>query len=128
MVPNPVKMLNISVKDSLSIRYLVNAKRVALRRGVWFKALSRVERGIVDLVAKYVDTIKSMKLANVLMVILNKLKQATESMVDRLVRTTGVPLAKKVSSMVVSWGNHMASKWAEDADFARYIAFNLAKT
>lgn len=112
----------------LSIGKLVEARRFALRRGVWFRVLSRVERGVVDLTTRYVDDIKSAVLAKVLTAILDKLKLAMESMVDRLVRIVGRPLAQKISGIAVGWGNRSASKWAEDSSFARYLAFNLAKT
>lgn len=34
---------------SPSVRMLAQAKKLALRRGVWFKTLNRVERGAIDL-------------------------------------------------------------------------------
>ena len=64
---------------SLSIGKLNETKKHALRRGVWFKALNRVERGIIDLTVKYVDNIKSTKLAKVLTAIIEKLQATTES-------------------------------------------------
>ena len=50
----------------LSTKDLSEAKKSALRRGVWFRSLSRVERGIIDLTVRYVDNVKSSKLAKVL--------------------------------------------------------------
>ena len=112
----------------VSLGKLAEAKQTAFRRGVWFRVLNRLERGVVDLTMKYVNDVKSTKLAKVLTAIMDKLSQATESMVDRLVRTVGVSLAQKISSLAVSWGNLSASKWAADLDFARYLAFNASKT
>ena len=109
----------------LSIGKLVEARRFALRRGVWFRVLNRVERGVVDLTMRYVDDIKSTMLAKVLMAILDKLALATESMADRLVRTVGVSLAQKMSSIAVGWGYRSASGWAVDREFARYLAVNV---
>ena len=114
--------------ESSFLGKLATAKKAAFRRRVWFRVLNRVERGIVDLTMRYVDDVKSSKLANVLTAIMEKLQQATESMAERLVRTVGVPLAKKISVIAVNWGNVSASKWAEDTAFARYLAFGLAKT
>lgn len=115
-----------NLSGSPSVGRLVEAKKLALRRCIWFKTLSRVERGIIDLTVKYVDTIKSIKLAKVVTAILGKLQSAMESMMDKLVRTTGLPLALKVSNIAMSWGNDSASKWAEDLGFARYLAVNVA--
>ena len=60
--------------------------------------------------------------------IIDKLQFAMEGMADRLVRTIGLSLARKISNIAVSWGNLLASKWAEDCAFARYLVFNVAKT
>ena len=115
-------------ESCLSVGKLAEAKKTALRCGVWFRSLSRVERGIIDLTVKYVDIIKSAILAKVLTAIIVKLQATTESVVDKLVRTIGLPLAQKISNIAVSWGNRSASKWADDCAFARFLVFNLART
>ncbi len=97
-------------------------KKAALRGRIWYRALSRVERGILDLTVRYVDCIRSATLANVVTAIIEKLKLAREGLVDRLVRTVGFSLARKVSAMAVGLGNHLATRWADDAGFARYLA------
>ena len=51
-----------------------------------------------------------------------------ESSLDKLVRTIGLPLARKISDIAVSWGNCLASKWADDRGFARFLVVNFAKT
>jgi hypothetical protein len=43
------------------------------------------------------------------------------------VRTIGLPLARKISEIAVSWGNLLASKWAEDRAFASFLVFNFVK-
>ena len=105
---------------------LAEFKKAALRRGTWFRALSRIERGIIDLTVKYVENIKSEKLAKVVTAIIAKLQLAMETIADRLVRTIGLPLARKNSSIAVSWGNLSASKWAEDCAYARYLTLSVA--
>ena len=111
----------------LSGKALSEVKKLALRRSVWFRSLSRVERGIIDLTVRYVDNVKSSKLAKVLTAIISKLESAMESTVDRLVRVVGLPLARKISEIAVSWGNHLASLWADDLSFARFLIFNFGK-
>lgn len=108
--------------DSISINQIIASKKIALRRRVWFRVLSRVERGILDLTTKYVVRIRSTKLANVVSAILSKLEVAVESMVDRLVRTVGFSLAQKISDLAKCLGNRLASGWAADAAFARFLA------
>jgi hypothetical protein len=111
-----------------AVRVLAEAKKIALRRGVWFRLLNRVERGILDLTVKYVNTIKSRKLAIVVTAIIGKLQSAIESTVDKLVRTIGLPLTRKISNIAVNWGNRLASRWADDCSFAKFLVLNYAKT
>ena len=120
-MPNSLSV-DIQPNGFPTVGRLVTAKKLALRRGVWFRALSRVERGVLDLTARYVDCIKSVKLANVVTAILEKLKLATESMVDRLVRTVGLPLAQKIGLIAQKWGNFSAKEWATDTSFACFLA------
>jgi hypothetical protein len=112
----------------LSVGALASVKRLALRRRVWFKCLSRVERGIIDLTVRCVDRIKSKTLAKVVTAIMEKLRFAMESMADRLVRTIGLPLTRKISGIAVDWGLSSASQWAEDRAFARYLAFSYVNS
>ena len=110
--------------DSSFLGKLASARRAAFRRRVWFRVLNRVERGVVDLTMRYVDDVKSSKLARVLTAIMEKLVQATESMAERLVRTVGRELARKASDVAVGWGYRSAVTWACDSGFARYLAVN----
>jgi hypothetical protein len=112
---------------TISTKKLAEAKKAALRRGVWFRTLNRVERALINLTVRYVDNIKSSKLAKVVTAIIEKLQTTIESMADKLVRTIGLPLARKISSIAVNWGNYSACKWAEDLAFARYLAFTVYK-
>jgi hypothetical protein len=118
----------IAHATSVSVKQILVFKKFALRNGIWFRALNLVERGILDLTTQYVACIKSSKLATVVTAILEKLRIASEGVVDRLVRTVGFSLAKKVSIVAQSWGNRLAVAWAQDADFARYLAVTHLNT
>ncbi len=111
-----------SFMSALSVGRLIDAKKVALRRGIWFRVLNQVERSILDLTVRYVDKIKSAMLAKLVTAILTKLKLAMESTVERTVRTIGCSLALKISIIALRWGNHSAAEWATDSAFARYLA------
>jgi hypothetical protein len=116
-----------NMSSSPTIGRLAETKKFALRRRIWFSTLSRVERGIIDLTIKYVDRIQSITLAKVVTAIIVKLQCALESIVDRLVKTVGLPLVRKISDIAVSWGNHLAFMWADDCAFARFLVFNFVK-
>jgi hypothetical protein len=107
---------------SLSVPELFEAKKLALRRGVWFRALNRLERGALDITIKYYNSVKSTMLTKMLTVILEKLQQATESMVDRMVKSFGSAQARKISGVAVRLGNLSALAWALDFAFARFLA------
>ena len=117
-----------TLSNCLSVKALFDVKKLALRRRVWFRSLSRIERAIIDLTVRYVDNIKSTKLAQLVGVIVEKLQMTLESKADRLVRTVGLSLAQKTSAIAVSWGNRLASLWAFDRGFARYLSFCSGKT
>lgn len=125
---NTLLRSRIMLGDIISVGRLVEAKRVALRRGVWFRALNRVERSVLDLTVRCVDKIRSAMLAKVVTAILIKLKLAMESAVERMVRVVGRSLALKVSSIALSWGNRSAAEWVEDSAFARYLAITQMNT
>lgn len=112
---------NRCLGDSPSIRALAQARKFALRRGVWFRVLNRVERALTDLTLKCVDFIKSGKLAKLLTAIMDKLQSASESIIEKLVRTIGVSLAEKISCTAVGWGNVSAKSWASDLSFASFL-------
>jgi len=63
----------------LSSEKLVKVKQLALRRRVWFRVLSRVERGVLDLTVRYVNNVKSALLAKVLTAIMEKLQLVAKS-------------------------------------------------
>jgi hypothetical protein len=106
----------------LSVGNLVVAKKLALRRHVWFRSLSRVERGIIDLTVQCVDSIKSTKLATTVTAIISKLQSAMESTIERLTRTIGLPLTQKIIDIAQKWGSRSAKEWAADRSFAVYLA------
>ncbi len=108
-------------KELFSIRKLVLIRRKALRKKVWFKSLSHVERGLVSLTIRCVDRVRSSKLAAMLRNVVERLEEALRSTVERLMVEVGWPLAQKLAYLAVSWGNQDALNWAFDAEFARYL-------
>lgn len=105
----------------LDSKYLLRLKREALRRRVWFRALSALERGLVDSVIRVVDKPRSFKLIMALARIVVKVKMALRSRIEALMEHVGRPLAKKISMIALKWGNVSARKWAEDEGFIRYL-------
>jgi hypothetical protein len=105
-----------------SVKTMLATKSTALRRKTWFRVLNSLERSVLDLTVKYVKNIKSTALAKIVTAIISKLEAAAENTITRMVRVYGQNLARKISSIAVSWGNFCAMKWAEDLAFARYLS------
>lgn len=101
---------------------LVRLRQKALRAGVWFKALSRIDRVLVDLTIKVADTIRSPHLVQSLSSIAEKISRFVESKFSRAIREVGLIFASKVSQIAQSWGYRAAAAWANDAGFARFWA------
>ncbi|MEM2638509.1 MAG: hypothetical protein QW113_00655 [Candidatus Bathyarchaeia archaeon] len=106
---------------SLDSRYLARVRLEAMRRHVWFKALSSLERGLVDFVIRVVDRPRSPRLIESLARIVIKVKMAMMSPLRRLMEEIGRPLAKRISTIALKWGNKNAVEWAEDKGFMRYL-------
>jgi len=101
---------------------LVKLKLKAMRAGVWYRALPRIDRVLVDLTIKVAETIRSPHLARSILSIAGKLEGLLESKLQRAVREIGLPIAHKLSLFSQKWGNEAAEKWASDYGFARYWA------
>jgi hypothetical protein len=106
----------------LSKAQLVKLKLKAMRAGVWYRALPRIDRVLVDLTIKVADTIRSPHLARSILSVAGKLESLLESKLQRAIREIGLPIAHKLSVFAQKWGNLAAEKWASDEGFARYWA------
>ena len=101
--------------------FLVGVRRKALRRGVWYTALDRVERGIIVLTSRVVDMVRSPALGVEIVKILVKLKKALKSGFVRRMEEFGLRRAREVARQAVEWGSGAAMGWASDLGFIRYL-------
>ena len=93
-----------------------------MRAGVWFKALPRIDRVLVDLTIKVAENIRSHYLAKSLFAVVGKLEGLLESNVLKSLRLFGRPLAEKISLTAQKLGNTSAKSWAADSSFAFFLA------
>jgi len=100
---------------------LANVRLMAIRRGVWFKVLSRLERGLIDLSLKMIKAIRSKILARAIYSIVKKLLEALEGKVHLAMQKIGISLAEKISQIAQNWGNKTAREWAKDLGFIQYL-------
>ena len=94
----------------------------AVRCNVWFRALSRIDRALIDSVIKVVNGVRSFKLAKILLSVVEKLEDALENRFLNALKEIGFPLARKLSLSAQKWGNKSARNWAFDLSFARFLA------
>lgn len=101
--------------------FLSGVRRRAIRRGVWFRVLDHVERGILSLSARVVEKVESVVLAVVLVKILKKLKDAMKSRFTKHVEDYGMKRVKEIVAQAVSWGYETTRAWVSDQGFAEYL-------
>src|SRR6267378_2281229 len=92
------------LKEPITREVLVGLKTRGLRRRLWYCTLSRIERGLVDLTIRWVDKVRSGRMAETLLRILAKLAMALETGMGRAL-SRGRILAVRASELAVGWGN-----------------------
>ena len=106
----------------LSNTQLVKLRSKAIRAGVWFKNLLRIDRALIDLTIIVANTVHSIILAKSLNTVLEKLKGLFASSFPNSFREVGLRLANKLSMLAQQWGNQSAKTWSSDPDFVRFLA------
>lgn len=105
---------------------LMKLKLKAMRAGVWFRSLPRIDRALIDLTIKVASNVRSVVLAKSILSVTRKLEGLFESKFVRAIREIGFPLACKISFFAQKWGNTAAKSWGSDVRFARFlVAMNL---
>jgi hypothetical protein len=94
----------------------------AMRAGVWFRALPRIDRVLIDLTIKVASNIRSFTLARNLLAVIRKLEGLLEGSLSRALREVGFPLAQKLSLTAQKWGNTSARNWVSGSSFAFFLA------
>jgi hypothetical protein len=116
--------LTYVIGTMLTNRFLRQLKERALRKGVWFKVLDRVDRGIFNLTIEIVERVQSLSLARQIMNIMVTLRDALESEFEKFVNNFGVFRLIEIVEQAVNMGYIEALKWRNDSTFSRYLAMN----
>jgi hypothetical protein len=101
---------------------LIKLRSKAKRAGVWFRALPRIDRVLVDLTIRVANNIRSATLAMNILAVTEKLEGLLESSLLRAFRGIAVKLASKLSSLAQMWGNTSAKHWVSDVSFVAFLA------
>lgn len=118
-------MLKTALQESasgfLSRAQLLKLKLRAIRAGVWFRTLPRIDRVLFDLTIKVANTIRSITLARNILTIITKLENLLESSPMRELKGRGLRLAQKISLIAQKWGNNSAKNWPSDPSFVYFL-------
>ena len=93
--------------------------RKAIRSGLYFRKLSRIERGILELTARYVPKIKSLELGNVVARILAKLVTVLGFKFFASVETLGRQMVTNILKVAKIWKVRDISSW-DNKKFVTY--------
>jgi 5-carboxymethyl-2-hydroxymuconate isomerase len=107
---------------------LARIKARALRTKIWFKALSKVERAIVDLTIKCTEKIRSNVLMTTITAIVNKILQSLEESFMVRAQRIGQEIVEALCAIAEKWGNSSSSTWKRDASFVKHLGVNALNT
>jgi hypothetical protein len=118
----PKTVLPENTFSFLNKTQLVKLRLKAIRAGVWFRALPRIDRVLIDLTIKVASSIRSATLARNILAVTKKLEGLLESRLLRAFRGVALQLAQKLSLAAQKWGNASAKRWASDVSFVSFLA------
>jgi hypothetical protein len=103
--------------------FLSYIRRKAFRRGVWFSSLDDVERGILSISLKVLDSVKSSLLNFQLVIIVEKLRDACRGESIKRLEWLGIERVKAIQAQALSFGYKGSEKLGGDIGFIRYVIF-----
>ena len=109
------------IADMFTSSFLSDMRRKALRKGVWYKALDALERGILSLTSRVIERVESAVLGIELVKILNKLRDSMKSGFVRHMEEKGRERARNMAFLAIKWGHEKARGWISDIGFVKYL-------
>lgn len=112
----------------LTSKALKKIKTRALRRKLWFKALSSLERSVVDLTIRCVEEVRSRTLEKAILTVLNKLFEFLNARHLNQAMKVGREIAEQICEIALKWGNLQAWTWKYDMNFVRFLGVSALST
>jgi hypothetical protein len=107
---------------------LLRYKSRARKNGAWFEILSRIERAIVDLTIKCVETVRSPMLAKTINGIIDKLARTLQKTFIEKAHEIGAELSKRIVEIAQEWGNTKSPEWETDDNFIKFLGITELNT
>jgi len=119
----------LALSDVSNREDVVKLKTLAVRRGLWFKALSALERATVDLTIRVVEKVRSSTLRSVLKSIASKVMEGLKARAfkERAV-AIGRVLLERLVRIAEKLGCKGAGEWARDPGFVMYLGVSWLNT
>jgi len=106
----------------------MKVKSKAVKSRLWYEALSRAERAIIDLTIKCVEKVRSPILAKAITKILGKIMKTLEKGFREKAQEIGRDLAQRLSKVAEKWGNRRAPNWKSDKKFIEFLGVTALNT
>jgi hypothetical protein len=100
---------------------LVDVRQRCLRKRVWYRVLSPLERSLMSITIRVVDEVRSNRLTRLIGTILDKLERALENRFLAQVLERGRILASRMAEIAYSWGYGSALDWTRDRAYILYL-------
>jgi hypothetical protein len=100
------KVTSVYVKTSA----LCRLKSRALRNGVWFRVIRRIDRALLNACINVAQSITNPSLVASILAVTRKIEESLETRAARYIREVGFSLASKLGALAQSLGNKDA--WA----------------
>ncbi|MBT7913298.1 hypothetical protein HN588_05260 [Candidatus Bathyarchaeota archaeon] len=102
--------------------FLVKIRKQAIRKRVYYRALDRLERGILDLSSRLLDSAKNVVLLQQLYEIVMKLEEALKGRLQRHMESFGLRRGTEIIMQAVKFGYREAVGWLRDPGLAEYLS------
>ena len=103
--------------------FLHDIRRRAMRRGIWYRVLSDLDRGILNLSAVLLDDVRSVTLRVQIVSILAKLRDAFKSPFVRYVEKHGRERLRNVVECAIKFDYRDVESLRGDKGFMEYLMF-----
>lgn len=112
----------------LTSQDLSRVKSKARRHGVWYEAITGIERSIIDLTIKCVETVRSPILARAITRIVSKITKVLQQDFMSKAQEIGTDLAKQIAYVARKWGNRKSLYWEHDTRFIKFLGVTVLNT
>jgi hypothetical protein len=100
---------------------LVDVRTRSMRKNIWYRSLTKIERSLVNLTIDLVREVRSFRLSFLLERIVERVNGILEDTLFVRIAKEGRKLALRLSQLAHAWGNLQALEWVQDSSYALYL-------